>query len=126
VCCAFHVTFHWANNYAAASEETLGQLIQRLKKLGAMCIINTKTMNESLLVKWIWKIFQQPDELWYKIVEAKYLRGHGFFYSKINGGSQFWKGLHKVKHLFKWGAVFKVGDGKVRRFGRTVGYRMCL
>jgi hypothetical protein len=22
--------------------------------------------------------------------------------------------------------VFKVGDGKVRRFGRTVGYRMCL
>jgi len=39
-----------------------------------------------------------------------------FFYSTGTGGSQFWKGLHKVKHLFKWGATFKIGDGKLCRF----------
>ena len=91
-------------------------MVSRPKDQGGLGIINTKIMNESLLVKWIWKIFQQPDELWYKILEAKYLRGHGFFDSKVNGVSQFWKGLHNVKHLFKWGAVFKVGNGKLCRF----------
>ena len=34
-----------------------------------------------------------------------------FFNSKCEGTSQFWKGLHKVKHLFKWGTIHKVGDG---------------
>ena len=32
----------------------------------------------------------------------------GFFKSKTKGVSQFWQTLHKVKNLFKWGAVFKV------------------
>jgi hypothetical protein len=40
------------------------------------------------------------------ILKAKYMR-HGhmviFFRSRDTGGSQFWKMLHKVKHLFKWG-----------------------
>jgi hypothetical protein len=39
-----------------------------------------------------------------------------FFDSKAAGGSQFWKGLHKVKHLFKWGFVFKIGNGKPCKF----------
>jgi twinkle protein len=30
----FHITVHSANNYAAASEERLGQLIQKLKNEG--------------------------------------------------------------------------------------------
>jgi hypothetical protein len=25
--------------------------------------------------------------------------------------SQSWKGLHKVKDLFKWGVVYRVGSG---------------
>jgi hypothetical protein len=32
------------------------------------------------------------------------------------GGSQFWRGLHKVKDLFKWGYVNQVGDGKQTKF----------
>jgi hypothetical protein len=91
-------------------------MVSRPKDQGGLGIINTKIMNESLLVKWIWKIFQQPDELWFKILEAKYLGENGFFDSRIRNGSQFWKGLHKVKHLFKWGAVFEVGNGKLYRF----------
>jgi hypothetical protein len=48
--------------------------------------------------------------------KSQILRGTWFFGSKINGASQFWKGLHQVKHLFKWGAVFQVGNGKLCRF----------
>ena len=57
---------------------------------GGVGIINTKIMNECLLVKWIWKIHQEPDELWFKLIKAKYLDGCSFFTSKSKGGSQFW------------------------------------
>lgn len=40
----------------------------------------------------------------------------GFFDSKTKGASQFWQGLQKVKHLFKWGATFKTRNGKHRKF----------
>jgi hypothetical protein len=49
------------------------------------------------------------------LIHAKYLRGRGFFTSSGRGGSQFWKGLHKVKQLFKWGAIHKVGRGDQTR-----------
>jgi hypothetical protein len=41
---------------------------------------------------------------------------NNFFKSKIRGTSQFWQGLHKVKHLFKWGAVFRAKKGDNIRF----------
>jgi hypothetical protein len=78
--------------------------------------INTRIMNSCLLVKWIWKIHQEPDELWFRLIKAKYLNGCNFFSAPSKGSSQFWKGLHKVKHLFKWGALFKVKIGLNCRF----------
>ncbi|KAG2534833.1 hypothetical protein PVAP13_9NG087473 [Panicum virgatum] len=79
-------------------------------------------MNKCLLMKWIWKIHQNPDALWFRILKAKYMNEKGFFASKESGGGggggvlSFGKGLHKVKHLFKWGTVFEVGDGQLCRF----------
>jgi hypothetical protein len=37
------------------------------------------------------------------------------------GGFQFWKSLHKVKHFFKLGAKYLVGDGHQTCFGLTGG-----
>jgi hypothetical protein len=62
------------------------------------------------MVKWIWKIYKQTYSLWVRLLNAKYMRDGDFFKSKDGNGSQFWKGLHKVKHLFKWGAINKVGN----------------
>jgi len=88
------------------------EMVARPKDQGGLGIINTKLMNECLLVKWIWKIMQEPNELWFKILQANYMDSRGLFHSKVKGSSQFWQGLHKVKHLFKWGALFKVGNGQ--------------
>ena len=92
------------------------EMISRPKDQGGVGIINTRIMNDCLLVKWIWKIFSEPDDLWFKIIKAKYLGDGSFFDSKTKGSSQFWKGLHKVKHLFKWGAIFRVRNGNFCRF----------
>lgn len=42
-------------------------------------------MNECLLVKWIRKIYQEPNALWFKILKAKYLGDKSFFDSKTRG-----------------------------------------
>jgi hypothetical protein len=59
------------------------EMVSRPKDQGGLGIINTKIMNECLLVKWIWKIFQQPEELWFIILKAKYLGENGFFDSRV-------------------------------------------
>ena len=92
------------------------EMISRPKDQGGLGIINTRIMNDCLLVKWIWKILQEPDELWFKLIKAKYLDGCNFFSAPRKGSSQFWQGLHKVKNLFKWGAIFKVRNGLNCRF----------
>jgi hypothetical protein len=64
--------------------------------------------------KWIWRIFN-PDEhhnLWFKLLRAKYFNVDNIFARNSQGGSQFWRSLHKIKHLFKLGAKFTPGNGE--------------
>lgn len=44
---------------------------------GGLGIINTRIMFDCLLVKWIWKISQGLDEVWYKLLKAKYMTKGG-------------------------------------------------
>jgi hypothetical protein len=68
-------------------------------------------MNVALLLKWVWRLDQEEDTIWAKIVKAKYADVEDLFSGNGGGGSQFWKSLHKVKHLFKVGAKHEVRDG---------------
>lgn len=89
----------------------------RPKDFGGLGIINTQVPNECLMTNWFWKIFNQKESLWVRILSVKYMRkGFDFYKSKDTKDSQFWKSLHKVKHLFKWGEVHHVGDGKLTQF----------
>lgn len=56
------------------------EMVCRPKDQGGLGIINTRTMNDSLMVKWIWKIFQEPDDLWFWILKAKYMGEGGFLF----------------------------------------------
>jgi hypothetical protein len=94
--------------------------ISRPKDQGGMGVINTKIMNECLLVKWIWKIVKGSNDTWYRLLRAKYMPDDNFFNSKSHGTSQFWQGLHKVKHLFKWGAEYKIKNGEQALFWEDV------
>jgi hypothetical protein len=91
---------------------TKWEMMSRSKDQTGLSIINTTTMNECLLVKWICKILQQPDELWFRILKAKYMDGCNLFLAIV----KFWQGPHKVKHMIKRGVIFKIGDGKTCKF----------
>jgi hypothetical protein len=86
------------------------QEICKPKDQGGLGVMNTKLMNQAVMLKWIWRILSGENEnlLWLKLLRAKY-RYNNFFFSNPTGGSPFWHSLHKLKHLFKLGAKFTPG-----------------
>jgi hypothetical protein len=68
-------------------------------------------MNIALMLKWVWKLFQPENPIWAQIIRAKYPSANNIFAGSGHGGSQFWRSLHKIKHLFKLGARHSVQDG---------------
>jgi hypothetical protein len=70
-------------------------------------------MNEALMLKWVWKIYQNAQGLWADLIRAKYLRDRDLFDNEVpKHGSQFWNAIQKLKWHFKLGARHKVHNGK--------------
>jgi hypothetical protein len=45
--------------------------ITKPKANGGLGILDTQLFTECLITKWIWKISEQPDELWCRLIRAK-------------------------------------------------------
>lgn len=88
---------------------------------GGLGIMNTEILNHYLLTKWIWKIEVGSDELWCKLLRAKYMNSGNFFCSKQKGTSQFWKGLHKKNICLDGVQNIKFIRVTELDFGRTLG-----
>jgi hypothetical protein len=87
------------------------------KAFGGLGILNTKLMNIALMLKWIWKLYQNAEGLWADLIRAKYLRGRDLFDDTVpTRGSQFWKAIQKIKWYFKLGAKHEARNGRRTRF----------
>jgi hypothetical protein len=53
------------------------------KKLGGLGVLNTKSMNITLMVKWIWKIYQGVEGLWVDLIRAKYPRDRDLYAGEV-------------------------------------------
>jgi hypothetical protein len=83
----------------------------RPKECCGLGIINSKKMNAALTMKWIWKLLQGDNSIWAQIISAKYVEARDIFSGMSQGGSPFWKSLHKIKHFFKLGVRHQIRDG---------------
>lgn len=69
--------------------------------------------NLALLLRWWWKLYNEPDALWTGFVSK--IKWQGFFslgpmlWSKF--GSFFWNQLVGLKDLFNWSTLWIVGNG---------------
>jgi hypothetical protein len=89
----------------------------RPREDGGLGFVNTKMMNEALLCKWIYKLESGNNSPCCELLRRKYLaNGGGFFQSKAEGSSQFWRGLHEVKKWMDLGSSYVVGCGEAVRF----------
>jgi hypothetical protein len=82
------------------------------KERGGLGVMNTKLMNISLMVKWIWRLFTEQ----HRIISAKYPGAGNIFSSSARNGSPFWHSLHKIKDFFKLGARYSLGNGEKIHF----------
>jgi hypothetical protein len=74
-------------------------------------------MNIALMLKWIWKLYQDVEGLWVDIIRAKYLMGRDLFDDKVpTRGSQFWNSIQKIKCHFKLGAKHEAHNGGRTKF----------
>ena len=96
--------------------------VSRPKDKGGLGIINTKLMNECLLVKWIWKIMKGADETWFHLLKAKYMRTGDFFLAPRvwvlpnSGRGSTRLSIYSSGGLStRWGIVLKLPSG--RTFG---------
>ncbi|KAK1698102.1 hypothetical protein QYE76_014799 [Lolium multiflorum] len=72
---------------------------------GGMGILNTKYMNIALMLRWIWKLYQNEEGLREDLLRAKYLGDNDLFSPEVpTSGSQFWRAIQKIKWFFKLGA----------------------
>jgi hypothetical protein len=70
-------------------------------------------MNIALMIKWIWKIYQNSEGLWVDLLRAKYLGDNDLFSPEVpTKGSQFWNAIQKIKWYFKMGARHKIRNGR--------------
>ena len=70
------------------------------KDKGGLGIKDIKTFNTTLLGKWRWDLFQQPDEPWAKLLESKYGGWRSLEEGKTGGhDSLWWKDIIKIHNL---------------------------
>jgi hypothetical protein len=87
------------------------------KDHGGLGFTDTRLMNECLPPKWIIKLERGDGDLCSTPLRRKYLKDRVFFSSNPRGGSQFWKGLHEIKHTCQRGMKYIIDDGKKLGFG---------
>ena len=87
------------------------------KNLGGLGIRPFLHFNQAALAKLGWKILTQPENLWVRIMKAKYLRKSSFFDTKSRPShSVAWKGILSSRHIILDGLRWIVGDGNCINF----------
>ncbi|KAJ4755660.1 RNA-directed DNA polymerase (reverse transcriptase)-related family protein [Rhynchospora pubera] len=83
------------------------------KQLGGMGVLNLKLLNISLLLKWLWRLFEMPNSPWACLTRSLLAsRMHTTPLAWTSRGSFFWKDLLKLRHIFSISTKFNLGDGR--------------
>ena len=76
---------------------------------------------EALLMKWIWRLYKDKrGDMVCEMLKAKYLKRTNYASYQGKNGSQFWKGINKLKNKFLWGASFVIKNGKKIKFWEDI------
>ena len=89
------------------------------KRCGGLGIKKTKDMNQALLAKVGWRLLQNENGLWCKLLSSKYLNTSSLIdiiYSKGGVCSSTWRGIRFGVKLLAKGLLWRVGRGDKIRF----------
>lgn len=80
---------------------------------GGLGIRNLQLFNEALVLKLVWEMASNSEKLWTQVMRAKYCSRGGFWGVKSKrDASELWRNMQDLKHFFRDGIEWKVGEGK--------------
>ncbi|KAJ4818941.1 RNA-directed DNA polymerase (reverse transcriptase)-related family protein [Rhynchospora pubera] len=83
------------------------------KNLGGFGVLNLRLLNTSLLLRWLWRLFDKPSSQWSTIVNSVIAtRNQQAPLSWTTYGSFFWKDLLELRHIFSISTTVNLGDGR--------------
>lgn len=109
-------TFLWGNSRTVGRGISLCNwpLACTPKKWGGLGLPNLRLWNISLILRWWWKGYKQPDSIWSLIIYQTRCQGihiqGPLIWSKQ--GSFFWGQLVKLKRIFDWSITWTIGNGQ--------------
>ncbi|KAK2414519.1 hypothetical protein QL285_037103 [Trifolium repens] len=94
------------------------------KEYGGLGVRKVKEFNISLLGKWCWRLLQEPESLWFKVLAAKYGMRDGQVDSGGSRASSWWQDINSIRFGNEVGdgrwyvdnVVKRVGDGETTLF----------
>jgi hypothetical protein len=94
-------------------------LICRPKLKGGLGIVNLKIQNQGLLLKQLYKFYNQLDVPWVKLVWTSYYP-HGVPHAADPCGSFWWRDLIQLSDIFRGVTQVKIGDGSTTLFWKDL------
>lgn len=83
------------------------------KDVGGLDLRKARTQNLALLMKLGWKIAQNEDSLWVKIIRDKYMKNHTIQSWPGNKNASFtWRSILHTRDTLQKGIKWSIGDGK--------------
>ncbi|XP_028120068.1 uncharacterized protein LOC114317531 [Camellia sinensis] len=85
----------------------------RTKEEGGLGLRKARDNNAALLAKLGWKILTDPNKLWCKVLQAKYLKNNSIYdWPMERRASHIWKSICNCRTILRKGVKWNVGNGE--------------
>ncbi|KAK3230980.1 hypothetical protein Dsin_002861 [Dipteronia sinensis] len=111
--------FLWGDDSATKKVHLMNwSTVCKPKEKGGLGIKKMKIMNQALLAKAGWRLYQKENSLWANIIRNKYLKNEQIApnTSKTNNCSSTWRGFLFGAELLLKGVSWRAGNGENIRF----------
>ncbi|KAJ3696607.1 hypothetical protein LUZ61_000312 [Rhynchospora tenuis] len=83
------------------------------KEIGGLGLVNLKLHNISLLLRWLWRLYAQPDSQWSSLARMLYGRANNSIPPILwtRAGSFFWRDLMSLRNYFQLSISYIVNGG---------------
>ena len=83
------------------------------KAEGGLGFRDLKAFNLALLAKQGWRIIQNPDSLFHRVLKAKYFKSTSFLEAHLGSSSLYtWRSLMEAKDIVERGLRWNIGNGR--------------
>ncbi|XP_026398886.1 uncharacterized protein LOC113294725 [Papaver somniferum] len=110
------IDFFWGKNleHPTGFYPKAWTTICKPKDLGGLGFMNMELFNSAMITKIGWRLEQDKDSLWYKLIDSKYLLGRNVLNMNTkakDGDSWIWKGVLEGIQNIQHHCIWRIGNG---------------